>query len=386
MHRRAIPTHFSVYFAFFIYSVSLGAIFPRLGDMQVQMGVSEGVLGLALIGAPVGTQIALMFGGRFFERMGARTVLLLGIPLLGIAEVLVSTSTTPTGFFLFWMIGGLAIGGIEIAVNLEADRVEHQLGRRIMNRSHAFWSFGFFTAGMIGAGISQLGVSPTQHLAGLVVITSAATFWVLRGYVPAPPRQISDGAMPKFVRPTKGILLLVVFTLSSMLLEGATFDWSVIFMRDTFATVPFISGMALAFGALAQSVTRFFADTYVDRFGPTRVAKASIFTLGVGVILVTLSPLPSVAILGFALMGVGNSVVFPLAISAAAQRTDRPAATNVAALAQLSFITFLIAPPLLGVVAEHFGIRVSFGIGIPLVVLSWFTVSSLMSGKGTGRG
>ena len=44
---------------------------------------------------------------------------------------------------------GLCIGAVEIVVNLEADRLEHQTGRRFMNRAHAFWSVGFFAAGEI---------------------------------------------------------------------------------------------------------------------------------------------------------------------------------------------------------------------------------------------
>ena len=76
-------------------------------------------------------------------------------------------------------------------------------------------------------------------------------------------------------------------------------------------------------------------------------------------------------------MGGGTAVLFPLAISAAAQKSDRSAATNVASLAQLSFIVFLLAPPLLGVVAENFGIRVSFSLGLPLLILSWVFVFSL---------
>jgi MFS family permease len=83
-----------------------------------------------------------------------------------------------------------------------------------------------------------------------------------------------------------------------------------------------------------------------------------------------LSEQPAVALLGFALMGVGTSALFPLAMSAAAQRSDRPAAANVAALAQISFVSFLLAPPLLGWVAQHFGIRWTFGVGLPLVALS----------------
>src|SRR5690606_12834770 len=80
---------------------------------------------------------------------------------------------------------------------------------------------------------------------------------------------------------------------------------------------------------------------------------------------------------GFTLLGVGSSALFPLAMSAAAQQTDRPAAINVAALAQISFSAFLFGPPLLGYVAEHFGIRWAFGAGIPLVLLGLATVHML---------
>ena len=76
-------------------------------------------------------------------------------------------------------------------------------------------------------------------------------------------------------------------------------------------------------------------------------------------------------------MGAGTSAIFPLAMSAAAQRTDRSSAINVAALAQISFVAFLLGPPLLGFVAEHYGIRWSFGLGLPLVALSFLAASAL---------
>ena len=76
-------------------------------------------------------------------------------------------------------------------------------------------------------------------------------------------------------------------------------------------------------------------------------------------------------------MGVGTSAIFPLAMSAAAQATDRPAAVNVAALAQTSFLTFLVGPPLLGMVATEWGIRWSFGIALPLVARGWWAARAL---------
>ena len=374
--RNLAPQH-RVYISFFLYSLVLGALFPRLGDLQLKMGVSEGILGLALIGAPVGTQISLIFSGPIIEKVGYRLSLLILIPFLGFAATLTTLAPTPQLFFLAWALGGLAIGATEIIVNIEADRTEHMIKRRIMNRSHAFWSFGFATTGLIGARAAGWGISPTVQVFGVSLLASILlliTFW---DFKPAPSRKVEDGPTPKFALPTMGILVIVACTLSAMLLEGAIIDWSVIFMRDIFNTSPFVNGLALAFGAYTQGIMRYFADPFVDRLGPVKFGTILLILLGIGTLMVVFAMHPYVAITGFALMGVGTSAIFPLAMSAAAQRTDRPAATNVAALAQLSFVMFLLGPPLLGFVAEHFGIRTAYGVGIPLVILSLLTVRSL---------
>ena len=132
-------------------------------------------------------------------------------------------------------------------------------------------------------------------------------------------------------------------------------------------------------------MTRFFADGFVDRHSPSTVARWLLCVMTAGVLLVFFSPSPLVSLAGFALLGVGTSAIFPLAISAAAQRTDRPAAINVAALAQISFIIFLLGPPLLGFVAQHWGIRWSFGIGLPLVAVSLALAGSLGRRKSPPR-
>ena len=74
-----------------------------------------------------------------------------------------------------------------------------------------------------------------------------------------------------------------------------------------------------------------------------------------------------------------------LGYEAAAQLKDRPAAVNVAALAQISFVVFLLAPPLLGVVAEYIGLRYAFAICMPLTVLSLFSLRSLSPAPSTTK-
>lgn len=370
-----------VFAAFAVYSFTLGNVFPRLGQVQETMGVETGALGLGLIGAPVGTLIALTVMSPFLERIGFRRAILALIPMLAVWYAIAVHAPTPLVLFLLLIPAGLTIGCIEIILNLEADRVEHQVGYRIMNRSHGFWSMGFFFAGVFGAGMAGIGFSPQLHLALIVPISVALVAVFLRDFQPAPARPTTAAHhAPKFAAPTGPIMVLVAFTLSAMLLEGASIDWSAIYMRDVFAVTPFTAGITVAIFAFCHATARFFADGMVDKTSPTLVAQVQLWILLAGCLLVSFAPSVVIAMIGFALMGVGSATMFPLAMSAAAQRTDRPAAVNVAALAQFSFMIFLLAPPLLGYVAEHFGIRTSFGIGIPLIIVSLLTAGSLRTG------
>ncbi|MBN9304917.1 MAG: MFS transporter [Devosia sp. 67-54] len=373
-----LPPHFRVFAAFAVYSFCMGSIFPRLPDIQHQMGVAEGALGLGLIGTPVGTLISLTFAAPLIEKLGFRRVLLGAIPLLAVLYAIAVHAPSPLVFFVLLVPVGLVIGVIEMIVNTEADRVEHQVGFRIMNRSHAFWSIGFFAAGLFGAWMAQLGISPQLHLMLVIPIGLVGVVLLLGRFEPAPHRAGgSTDAPPRFAAPTGAIMVLVAVTLSAMLLEGASMDWSAIYMRNIFNPGPFLTGVAVACFAFSQATTRFFADGFVEKHSPEIVARVLLVILLVGTLTVYFSPLPVLSLIGFALCGVGTSAIFPLAMSAAAQRTDRPAVINVAALAQNSFVIFLLGPPLLGGIAQAFGIRWSFGIGLPLIVLSFVLAGAL---------
>lgn len=377
--------HQRIYAAFFLYAFAIGGLYPRLPEIQERIGAAEGALGMALIGSAVGTFMSLTFSGPLIERLGHRLCLLAGIPLVGLGYAAAAWATSPWALFVWLLPTGWCIGMVEIIVNIEADRVEHQRGHRLMNRAHAFWSLGFFSAGLVGAAMSRWSVSPQMHLALLAALIPLGVWLCLGGFQAAPHRPATlgagvpgePGAPTRWARPTWGITVLVAVCLSAMLMEGAGIDWSALYMRDVFETTPFVAGLAVATGALAQAITRFFADGFVERHSPVRVARALLLVLGVGVTLVVLAPHPAVAFTGLALMGVGTSAIFPLAMSAAAQRTDRPAAVNVAALAQTAFVAFLLGPPLLGWVAEAWGLRTAFGIGLPLVGLSLWAASAL---------
>src|SRR4029079_13134490 len=135
----SLAPHHRVFGAFAIYSFGLGTMFPRLPDIKAAMGVQEGALGLGLIGTPVGTLIALTFASPLLERIGFRRALLALIPLMTIGYAAAVWAPDPLAFFLLLIPVGLMIGSIEVIINVEADRTEHLVGFRIMNRAHSFW-------------------------------------------------------------------------------------------------------------------------------------------------------------------------------------------------------------------------------------------------------
>ena len=362
--------HQIVFVGFFIYAFSLGAMFPRLDDIQTSLEIDKAELGLLLLCIPLGLQITLLFADRLVRAISLKNVICLGIPSICFTQF-AAVAVNQIAFFAFFLIiCGAFVAVVEVAINLEADRVEHALGSRIMNRSHAFWSIGFFSAAVVGALFSQFKVMLEIHFLLVCGIAFLISKIIFEDYIVASPRHTNVTKIKKFSLPTGPILVMVLFTMSAMLVEGASIDWSVIFMREIHSASPFISGFSLAMAAFSQALVRFFGDNLLNKFGPILISVASLFFMFLGIFLVVLSNSSTLAILGFLFLGAGSAVIFPMAISIAASRSDRPAETNVASLTQFAFGMFLLGPPILGFVGEAYSLRWSFSLCIPLLILS----------------
>ena len=362
--------HQIVFVGFFIYAFSLGAMFPRLDDIQSSLEIDKAELGLLLLCIPLGLQVTLLFADRLVRAISLKNVICLGIPSICFTQF-AAVAVNQIAFFAFFLIiCGAFVAVVEVAINLEADRVEHALGSRIMNRSHAFWSIGFFSAAVVGALFSQFKVMLEIHFLLVCGIAFLISKIIFEDYIVASPRHTNVAKIKKFSLPTGPIFVMVLFTMSAMLVEGASIDWSVIFMREIHSASPFISGFSLAMAAFSQALVRFFGDNLLNKFGPILISVASLFFMFLGIFSVVLSNSSILAILGFLFMGAGSAVIFPMAISIAASRSDRPAETNVASLTQFAFGMFLLGPPILGFVGEAYSLRWSFSLCIPLLILS----------------
>lgn len=375
------PQH-RIYASFFFFAVTTGALMSRLPDIQAQLQLSEGQLGLTMIGMSLGSLISLTFGAPLIERFGFRTTAFFTV--LGPAVLFATIPWLPAApaMFAVLFVVGLLAGALEINLNVEIDRLEIQHGKRFMNRAHGFWSVGFFVTALSGAVVRQSGISTAVHLGAIALIVVLVAGYLIYGATEAPkPNRGHDEGGHRIAFPNLGLLPLCLIGFAAFLVEGAGIDWSAIYMQDVFSVEPFVGGMGLTLFAFFMAVMRLSADPIVTRFGPRNVAMVMLGFASLGALLVGVAPSPELALIGFALMGAGCSAVYPLAVSAAAQRTDRPAAVNVAALGQVSFVVFFLAPPLLGFVAEFIHIRASYLVCLPLLLAGLWASSFALGGK-----
>ena len=355
---------------FFLHAIASGGLYSHVAEVQKTLGVDAATLGLIFLGFPIGSMLVFLFGSRVLEAIGTKPILIACITLLPVATALFPLMPTPIALFVFFIFYALFYSLPNMAMNIEADRVEHASPRRVMNSCHGVWSFGYLLATLLGTVATALHMIPVMHLALLAIPLVPLALFVTTSIDPAPPRPHTAQVVRRLSLPTIPILLLVAFTIGPNMLEGSLRNWSIIYMRDSFAAPSWVDTLTLPVFLLAQSIGRLNADQFVTRYGPVRVARALNLSALAGCLLVTLAPNLYVALAGFMLVGIGVCASYPLTTSAAARLGDRPSSQNVASLTLAVQVIMLVSPAALGWIATNVSIRATFGVILPAILLS----------------
>jgi len=357
---------------FVMHSFVMTNWFPRIPDMQAKLGVGTGDLSLGLLGASIGTLVSLPFAGQIIEWLSARRAILVAFVFYGLAYALVGWAWNVPSLFAGLFLAGLFMPVVDVAMNVEADRIEATTGRRIMNTCHGFWSVGSIIGGLSGAAFASLEIDIRWHLA-IVGAISIPIALAVAYRLPQLPVGLAQSEKSRFriALPTLTLLPLCLFAFGMLLVEAAALDWSSLFLRSVMGATPFAAGVGFAAFTIAMAVGRFFGDWASGRFGPVAVARSCGVIGLVGLVALVTAPTFVQALAGLAAIGLGVSVAVPLAVSAAASRGDRPASVNVAALSLVSFSGFLVEPPLVGFGAEWSGsLRIGLALLLPAIVVS----------------
>jgi MFS family permease len=351
-----------------VFAVS-GAAFAtwagRIPAVQDRLGLTPGTLGVALLGLTAGATLALPLSGVLIATFGSRRITRTAAAALCLVLLLL-----PYAGSLPLLVGALALFGgsnsvLDTAMNAQAVDVEATYGRPIMSSFHGWWSVG----GLAGSGVAAL---VATHVPVRVHFTVAGT--VLLATVLVAGRRLVGGGepverTPVFTRPTRAIAALGAIAFCGLLAEGAAYDWSAVYLRDSAGASASLAATGFAACSLAMATCRFGADRVVARLGPVRFVQLAGLVSTSGIVLAIAVPAPAVAIVGFGLLGGGLAGIVPVVFSAAPRAApDRPGPA-LAAVATLGYLGLLAGPAGIGGIGELVGVRAGLTLVIVLTLL-----------------
>ena len=337
--------------------------------------LGEGVLGVCLVGMPIGTLVGFSFAARLSHRFGLRATCTWAGAGFAVVMIAPMIAWSATSLFVALFVVGLAMAQIEIAMNAKAGQMEQAYGRRIMSQCHGFWSIGTVIGALVGGVFAEFGVAPGWQAVVMAPLFASAAIgaarWLSVEATPGarrPPGRI-------FVLPPVALLPLCAMPIGIMATEGAMMDWSAVFVRDVLVGEPLAAASAYAAFAGAMAAMRLAGDFLATRYGPVRIVVVSCVTACAGIGLFATAPNIFVALIGALMTGAGVATVYPMAMSAASAAPGATGEENVASVAFISFSAFLLAPPAIGGLAELFGLRWALGLltlaALVPVVLAW---------------
>ncbi|WP_409056067.1 MFS transporter [Streptomyces sp. SYP-A7185] len=363
----------------------------RIPAIKEQTGASASDLGLALLGVSAGAVITMTLTGRLCRRFGSHPVTVACGVLLALSVALPPLTHSALALGAVLLVFGAGYGGINVAMNSAAVDLVAAMRRPIMPSFHAAFSLG----GMVGAGVGGLiagALSPTRHLLGLTVIglivTAVAGRVLLRLEPPAPPadRPATDGTRRRLDTRTRR--LVIVFGLIALCTaygEGALADWGALHLEQDLNAHPGIAAAGYSCFALAMTVGRLSGTTLLERLGQTPILVGGGATAAAGMLLGALAPTTWLALLGFAVTGLGLANIFPVAV----ERAGTHAGPNgVATASTLGYGGMLLGPPAIGFMADWFTLPTaltSVAVLAALAATIGYTTRRPQGGEAEGR-
>lgn len=356
---------------FFMTGLCFSSWASRIATIQQKLSLSDAELGGVLFALPVGLMLSLPLSGWAVTKIGSRRLLAVALITYGLMLITLGAATEVYQLVICLVLFGLASNATNISVNTQAVATEALYKKPIMASFHGLWSM----AGFIGAGIGTLmigqNISPMPHFMIIAVITILSVIFCW-SYLHNDKNPVKTGAA--FAIPDKSLLTLGLIAFCSMVCEGAMFDWSVIYFKKIVLAEK--AWMAAGYTAFmcTMAMGRFVADRFAARFGLKRTLQVSGILTTLGLLIAVIFPTLTTAIIGFMLVGAGVSSVVPMVYSAAGKSTTMSPGAAIAAVSTISFVGFLIGPPVIGFLAGAFTLKVSFMfialMGASVVILS----------------
>jgi MFS family permease len=342
---------------FFVHGFLFASWTAHIPQLQQRLALSDGRLGLALLGAPLGSVLAMLVAAHFLPRVGSRRMV--RVALLGycVAGPFIGLTGSFVGFFVAFLVWGFFQGMLDVSMNTQAITVERFSARVLMPGFHGSWSSGALVGAVTGAAAVGLGLALSEQLLVLAVPCLLIVGWLTTWMLPDQPADNDSESSKSHPKRRAGVMQGAVFVLggialADMLCEGAAADWAAVYLHGSLHAAPLVAGLAYAGYALAMLVIRLSGNRLFTRFAPYHVLPLLAAIASLGFIAGLVIARPASMLIAFALLGAGLGGVVPIVLSSAGAVDGVDTGRAVAAVAGCGWVGFVVGPVIVGAIAS----------------------------------
>ena len=351
-----------------MFYFSMGLCFAtwasRIPTIKTALHLGEGALGTILFALPVGQLTMMFFSGKLVTRFGSHRILPFSIFMyafsltnLGLAQ---NAWQLGLGLFVFGIFANLT----NISVNTQGVYTEGLFKRTIMSSFHGMWSLAGFIGALVGLGMLTLELNTYSHFLIVATIMFFLVAFNFKFLIKA-KQSVFHQKKKIFRKPDRSLTLLGIIGFCSMASEGVMFDWSGVYFKEIIKVPGALAVLGYTSFMIMMASGRFLGDGLINKFGRIRVMQISGIMISSGLFTAVFFPFLIPSTIAFMFVGLGVSTIVPTLYSIAGKHPTIPTGEALTAVSGVSFLGFLMGPPVIGYIAELSSLRFSFAfIGI----------------------
>ena len=330
--------------------------FAQMPVIKANVGASDAAYGIALLIAAFGALAAMWLAPAARAALGSMAMPI-SIAALACGMMAAGLSGGLLALTLAMLLTSAASGVIDVLVNARVSEIEASSGRTLMNLNHALYSFAYAGGALATSALRSADVPPLPIFACLAVVLAFLAISARDKVAPLEDAPTTENVgMPIGLVMLGGLTVLVAFTA-----EAVSEGWSALHIERTLEGAPWQGALGPAVVGLSMGIGRLFGHGLVRLMRDTTLMLIATLFAAAGLMITAFAQSAPMGLVGFAIVGLGISVVAPLALALVGRRV--PPEARLAAISRVSVIgygAFFFGPPAMGLMAEGFGLRTAF--------------------------
>lgn len=384
IYQRGIRARNATWASFFLLGFTGMAWVPRIPEIKIALGLSDGQFGLLLLASTLGAVPGAQLSGRIVHMYNSKIVvqfagvsLPTAVTIMGFAQ---NVQMLAVGLF----ISGFSVAFMDVALNGQAVAIEQHTNGRWMSSFHGLWSIGAFAATLIGGLVANF-ASPQSNLVAIAVLCLFSYFYVTRHLLPADldghlgvEGEETSSKVPLVGKEAMILWGLGIGLMCALIPEGGAYDWAGILLNDHMNIGKGTNAAAAVTFSLAMIASRLLGDKFFAWWGHKKTVQyGGIFGGGIwGISLLIGIPLSDshqtlglvIVCIGFFAAGFGIGPFFPAFNLAAASIPGVAPSVGLARIGLIAIASYFAGPTIIGGIAELTSLPIAFAFPVILMM------------------